>query len=101
MLKTKCNKSGPHGPKTQQMNQVKQTKSFRVSDGLWELVEKTAAEQGKKPSEVIVESLASYCGEVIRRDRALSNQEIASLMIKVKAIEAETQKIKGALKPKE
>tara|TARA_R100001129_G_scaffold26203_1_gene17485 strand:- start:11396 stop:11647 length:252 start_codon:yes stop_codon:yes gene_type:complete len=83
------------------MNQIKQTKSFRVSDGLWELVEKTAAEQGKKPSEVIVESLASYCGEVIRRDRALSNQEIASLMIKVKAIEAETQKIKGALKTKE
>ena len=54
-------------------------------------------EQGKKPSEIIVESLASYCGEVFRRDRALSNQEVASLMIRVKAIEAETKKIKGAL----
>ena len=83
------------------MNQVKSTKSFRVSDGLWELVEKTAAEQGKKPSEVIVESLASYCGEVIRRDRALSNQQVASLMVKVSALERETQKIKGVLqKPK-
>lgn len=75
----------------------KKTRSFRVSDPLWEMVETMAAEQAKKPSAIITEALASHVGEVIRRDRSLSNQQITGIMSKVERLEDELSKVRNLL----
>ena len=77
----------------------KKTRSFRVSDTLWQMVESTAEEQNKKPSEIIIEALASHCGEIIRRDRKLSNQQIETILSKVASLENEAAQIKGVIYP--
>lgn len=75
----------------------KKTRSFRVSDSLWGMIEQSAQEQNKKPSEIIIEALASHVGEVIRRDRSLSNQQVTALMLKVSKLETELTKVKHIL----
>ena len=79
------------------MEPKKRTRSFRVSDPLWEMVENLATEQEKKPSTVITEALASHVGEIVRRDRSLSNQQITGLLTKVGRLESELSKVKKLL----
>tara|TARA_R110002020_G_scaffold472161_1_gene699872 strand:+ start:406 stop:687 length:282 start_codon:yes stop_codon:yes gene_type:complete len=75
----------------------KKTRSFRVSDSLWAMIEQTAQEQGKKPSEIIIAALASHVGDVIRRDKSLTNQQVTSIMSKVDRLEGELSKVKTML----
>ena len=75
----------------------KKTRSFRVSDSLWAMIEQTAQEQGKKPSEIIIAALASHVGDAIRRDKSLTNQQVTSLMSKVERLEGELYKVKTML----
>lgn len=76
---------------------TKKTRSFRVNDTLWQMVEQTAAKQNIKTSDVIVEAIASHVGEIIRRDRSLSNQKIAEIMTHVSGLEKELDQVRSML----
>ena len=75
----------------------KRTRSFRCSDPLWEIVEKTAVDQGKRPTEVIIEALASHVGELIRKDRKLTAAQVTAMVGKVDRLENELGKVKDLL----
>ena len=79
------------------MSNNKRTRSFRCSDTLWTLIAKTADDAGKKPSEVVTEALAAHCGDLIRKDRQLTGQQVTSLVIKLEKMEAELLKMKDAI----
>ena len=78
-------------------NQNKRTRSFRCSDALWTLITKSAEDAEKKPSEVVTEALAAHCGELIRKDRQLTGQQVTSLVVKLGKMESELQKMKEAV----
>ncbi len=71
------------------MNENKRTRSFRCPDAFWSLVEKMAKDQNKKPTDVIIEALATHCGELIRKDRQLTAQQVVSLLSKCDKLEKE------------
>jgi len=79
---------------------TKKTRSFRVNDTLWQMVEQTAANQDKKTSDVIVEAIASHVGEIIRKDRSLSNQKIAEILTHVSGLEKELDQVRTMLAQK-
>ena len=79
------------------MSNNKRTRSFRCSDTLWGLIENTAAESGKKASEVVTEALAAHCGDIIRKDRQLTGQQVTHLIIKLEKMESELERMKGTI----
>jgi len=76
------------------MSENKRTRSFRCSDTLWQFVEQTAGDQSKKPTEVVIEALAAHCGELIRKDRQLTAQQVTSIVTKLSALEKELASVR-------
>ena len=75
----------------------KTTRSFRVDDDIWQLVEKAAKEQGKRTSDILNEAVVNFVGDLIRKDNKLSAQQLVSLLQQVKRIETEMSQIKKIL----
>jgi len=80
--------------KKKAMNENKRTRSFRCPDPFWKLVEQMAADQDKKPTDVIIEALASHVGELIRKDRQLTAQQVTSLVMKCDKLEKEIANVR-------
>ena len=80
--------------KKKAMSENKRTRSFRCSDSLWQFVEQTAGDQSKKPTEVVIEALAAHCGELIRKDRQLTAQQVTSLLTKLDRMESELASVR-------
>ena len=76
------------------MSKNKRTRSFRCPDPFWNLVEKMAKDQDKKPTDVIIDALASHVGELIRKDRRLTAQQITSLVVKCDKLEKELASVR-------
>lgn len=76
------------------MNENKRTRSFRCPDPFWNLVEKMATDQDKKPTDIIIEALAAHCGELIRKDRQLTAQQVTSLVVKCDKLEKELASVR-------
>jgi len=83
------------------MSENKRTRSFRCSDSLWQFVEQTAGDQNKKPTEVVIEALAAHCGELIRKDRQLTAQQVTSIVTKLKALERELASVRQVVGKRE
>tara|TARA_Y100000310_G_scaffold344260_1_gene456045 strand:- start:479 stop:754 length:276 start_codon:yes stop_codon:yes gene_type:complete len=71
----------------------KRTRSFRIDDSLWAIVDQTAVEQNKKPSEIIIAALVHYVGDIIRHDRKLSAKQIVSILGKIDKMTKELERI--------
>jgi uncharacterized protein (DUF1778 family) len=71
----------------------KRTRSFRCPDKLWEFVEDMANAENKKPTDIVIDAVSSHVGDLIRKDRQLSNQQITSIMMKLDKLQKELNSV--------
>ena len=75
----------------------KETKSFRVDPRLWELVQSEALSNGKRPTDVINEALARHLGGVIRGIKDLDNDKLVHFLNRLEGVAKELGDMKGTI----
>ena len=78
--------------------QIKSTHSFRCSPSLWAMVQQTAKEQDRKPTEIITEAISKYVGKYVKEDTNLSEKQMLELLSKVDNLNKELENVEKVIK---